>query len=50
MGVTYILKYVDTSDREEYYQDTTLVVKGFKNLYESLENYVTFELLNGENQ
>jgi ubiquitin C-terminal hydrolase len=41
---------VDVSEREEYFQDVTVIVKGFKSLTDSLRAFVDYELLNGENQ
>lgn len=41
---------LDTSEREEEFQDVQIIVKGFQSLEESLRNFVTFETLSGENK
>ena len=38
----------NTTEREEYFQDIVLPVKGEKNILNSLETYVTPNLLSGQ--
>lgn len=45
-----IYDLLGSSEREEFFQDVTLLVKGVRSVTESLENYVTFETLSGDNQ
>lgn len=42
--------FLGVSEREEEFFDIQVIVKGFKSLEQSLQSFVTFEILTGENK